>query len=182
MNGIVQIRLMGWDGMGGKESICHVQFPLKSKSHTRDSVSLKKLYPESCGVFLFTVYGDSVNLPSLNGKLCVKLFLTRLFFYITAPLPSPGLSVSSSLASSHHHQQQPIPPQQQQQQQSSPSLSTKILYFTSRSVTPFMSTVRGKTIGEVTLRDFKSLFDRPGFFRFHFKTVDKEFGMVKEEV
>ncbi len=44
-----------------------------------------------------------------------------------------------------------------------------------------MSTVN-KRIGEVTLRDFKNLFDRPGFFRFHFKTVDQEFGMVKEEV
>ena len=40
----------------------------------------------------------------------------------------------------------------------------------------------GKKIGEVTLRDFKNLYDRPGFYRFHFKTVDQEFGMVKEEV
>ena len=32
------------------------------------------------------------------------------------------------------------------------------------------------------MRDFKQLFDRPGFFRYHFKTMDKEFGMVKEEV
>ena len=39
-----------------------------------------------------------------------------------------------------------------------------------------------KQIGDVTLRDFKNLFDRPGFFRFHFKSVDQEFGMVKEEV
>ena len=37
-------------------------------------------------------------------------------------------------------------------------------------------------VGQVTLRDFKQLFDRPGFFRYHFKTMDKEFGMVKEEV
>ena len=37
-------------------------------------------------------------------------------------------------------------------------------------------------MGQVTLRDFKQLFDRPGFFRYHFKTMDKEFGMVKEEV
>jgi hypothetical protein len=44
-----------------------------------------------------------------------------------------------------------------------------------------MSSV-GKPIGDVTLRDFKNLFDRPGFFRFHFKSVDQEFGMVKEEV
>lgn len=37
-------------------------------------------------------------------------------------------------------------------------------------------------IGEATLRDFKLLFDRPGQFRYHFKTLDPEFGMVKEEV
>lgn len=58
---------------------------------------------------------------------------------------------------------------------------TKILYFTNRSSTPFMSSVQ-KRLGEVTLRDFKTLFDRPGFFRFHFKAMDQEFGMVKEEV
>jgi hypothetical protein len=63
---------------------------------------------------------------------------------------------------------------------SQPSM-TKILYFTNRSVTPFMSTIY-KKIGDITLRDFKNLFDRPGFYRFHFKTVDQEFGMVKEEV
>ena len=55
------------------------------------------------------------------------------------------------------------------------------MYFTNRSVTPFMSTMSRK-IGEITLRDFKVLFDRPGFYRFHFKSVDQEFGMVKEEV
>jgi hypothetical protein len=59
--------------------------------------------------------------------------------------------------------------------------NTKILYFTNRSVTPFMSTIN-KKIGEITLRDFKVLFDRPGFYRFHFKSVDQEFGMVKEEI
>ena len=59
--------------------------------------------------------------------------------------------------------------------------TTKILYFTNRSVTPFMSSIN-KKIGEITLRDFKVLFDRPGFYRFHFKSVDQEFGMVKEEV
>ena len=39
-----------------------------------------------------------------------------------------------------------------------------------------------KPVGKITLRDFKALFDRPGFYRYHFKTMDKEFGMVKEEV
>merc|ERR1739848_706419 len=59
--------------------------------------------------------------------------------------------------------------------------TSKILYFTNRSVTPFMSTI-SKKIGDITLRDFKVLFDRPGFYRFHFKSVDQEFGMVKEEI
>ena len=39
-----------------------------------------------------------------------------------------------------------------------------------------------RAVGQVTLRDFKQMFDRPGFYRYHFKTMDKEFGMVKEEV
>ena len=58
---------------------------------------------------------------------------------------------------------------------------TKVVYFTPRSVTPFMTSIQ-KPVGQITLRDFKALFDRPGFYRYHFKTMDKEFGMVKEEV
>ena len=84
-----------------------------------------------------------------------KTFLTNMTFYPAAYLTS-GAS-------------------------SSASTTTKILYYTNRSATPFMSSVP-KQIGDVTLRDFKNLFDRPGFFRFHFKSVDQEFGMVKEEV
>ena len=63
----------------------------------------------------------------------------------------------------------------------SSSVATKIVYFTPRSVTPFMTSVM-RPVGRITLRDFKQLFDRPGFYRYHFKTMDKEFGMVKEEV
>ena len=48
-------------------------------------------------------------------------------------------------------------------------------------MTPFMTSIQ-KPVGKITLRDFKALFDRPGFYRYHFKTMDKEFGMVKEEV
>ena len=59
--------------------------------------------------------------------------------------------------------------------------TTKILYFTNRSVTPFMCSI-SKRIGDICLADFKALFDRPGFYRYHFKAVDQEFGMVKEEV
>ena len=61
------------------------------------------------------------------------------------------------------------------------SVTTKIVYFTPRSVTPFMTSI-SRPVGRITLRDFKALFDRPGFYRYHFKTMDKEFGMVKEEV
>ena len=63
----------------------------------------------------------------------------------------------------------------------SPGVATKIVYFTPRSVTPFMTSIM-RPVGRITLRDFKALFDRPGFYRYHFKTMDKEFGMVKEEV
>ncbi|KAJ8267081.1 hypothetical protein GJAV_G00138120 [Gymnothorax javanicus] len=69
--------------------------------------------------------------------------------------------------------------------QSSPllntSVSTKVLYFTDRSLTPFMLNIP-KRLGEVTLRDFKAAVDREGSFRYHFKALDPEFGTVKEEV
>ncbi|EDO37929.1 predicted protein, partial [Nematostella vectensis] len=39
-----------------------------------------------------------------------------------------------------------------------------------------------KALGNITLRDFKHMFDRPGPYRFHFKALDPEFGTVKEEV
>ncbi|KAJ8275921.1 hypothetical protein COCON_G00076730 [Conger conger] len=69
--------------------------------------------------------------------------------------------------------------------QSSPLLNasacTKVLYFTDRSLTPFMVNIP-KRLGEVTLRDFKAAVDREGSFRYHFKALDPEFGTVKEEV
>ncbi|XP_048199793.1 dixin isoform X2 [Perognathus longimembris pacificus] len=68
--------------------------------------------------------------------------------------------------------------------QSSPALSsmcTKVLYFTDRSLTPFMVNIP-KRLGEVTLKDFKAAIDREGNHRYHFKALDPEFGTVKEEV
>ncbi|KAJ8391249.1 hypothetical protein AAFF_G00095160 [Aldrovandia affinis] len=59
--------------------------------------------------------------------------------------------------------------------------STKVLYFTSRSLTPFLINIP-KRLGDVTLRDFKLAVDREGSFRYHFKALDPEFGTVKEEV
>ncbi|CAO2635115.1 Dixdc1 [Lemmus lemmus] len=68
--------------------------------------------------------------------------------------------------------------------QSSPTVSstcTKVLYFTDRSLTPFMVNIP-KRLGEVTLKDFKAAIDREGTHRYHFKALDPEFGTVKEEV
>ncbi|XP_072467211.1 dixin isoform X1 [Notamacropus eugenii] len=69
--------------------------------------------------------------------------------------------------------------------QSSPTINnnacTKVLYFTDRSLTPFMVNIP-KRLGEVTLKDFKAAIDREGNHRYHFKALDPEFGTVKEEV
>ncbi|XP_068440716.1 dixin-A isoform X6 [Clinocottus analis] len=61
------------------------------------------------------------------------------------------------------------------------AICTKVLYFTDRSLTPFLINIP-KRLGEVTLRDFKAAVDRQGSFRYHFKALDPEFGTVKEEV
>ncbi|XP_069081089.1 dixin isoform X2 [Pleurodeles waltl] len=58
---------------------------------------------------------------------------------------------------------------------------TKVLYFTDRSLTPFMVNIP-KRLGDVTLSDFKAAIDREGTYRYHFKALDPEFGTVKEEV
>ncbi|XP_053307673.1 dixin isoform X2 [Spea bombifrons] len=69
--------------------------------------------------------------------------------------------------------------------QSAPAMGssscTKVLYFTDRSLTPFMVNIP-KRLGEVTLKDFKAAIDREGNHRYHFKALDPEFGTVKEEV
>ncbi|KAL6071544.1 hypothetical protein STEG23_024515, partial [Scotinomys teguina] len=74
--------------------------------------------------------------------------------------------------------------QKKQERKSSPSVSstcTKVLYFTDRSLTPFMVNIP-KRLGEVTLKDFKAAIDREGNHRYHFKALDPEFGTVKEEM
>ncbi|KFP50280.1 Dixin, partial [Cathartes aura] len=63
----------------------------------------------------------------------------------------------------------------------STSACSKVLYFTDRSLTPFMVNIP-KRLGEVTLKDFKVAIDREGTHRYHFKALDPEFGTVKEEV
>ncbi|XP_053503451.1 dixin-A isoform X2 [Ictalurus furcatus] len=63
----------------------------------------------------------------------------------------------------------------------STSTSTKVLYFTDRALTPFLVNIP-KRLGEVTLQDFKAAVGRHNNFRYHFKSLDPEFGTVKEEV
>lgn len=58
---------------------------------------------------------------------------------------------------------------------------TKVVYYMEKSPSPFMSVIP-KRIGDIQLGDFKVLLDRSGNFRYHFKTYDKEFGVIKEEV
>ncbi|XP_019729126.1 dixin isoform X1 [Hippocampus comes] len=67
------------------------------------------------------------------------------------------------------------------QSSSTSTSSTKILYFTGRSPTPFMINIP-KRLGEVTLKDVKAAVDQEGNYRYHFKALDPEFGTVKEEV
>ncbi|XP_067945316.1 dixin-like [Watersipora subatra] len=62
--------------------------------------------------------------------------------------------------------------------------STKLLCFSSKSVTPSMKTVQ-KKLGEITLRDFKSVFpagNEGPRLKYEFKSLDPEFGTVKEEL
>ncbi|XP_062894662.1 dixin-like isoform X1 [Mobula hypostoma] len=58
---------------------------------------------------------------------------------------------------------------------------TKVLYFIDRSLVPIMISI-AKSLGEVTLKDFKAAVGREGNFRYHFKALDPEFGTVKEEL
>ncbi|XP_065560773.1 dixin-A-like [Artemia franciscana] len=62
-----------------------------------------------------------------------------------------------------------------------PQETTKALYFTDRSLTPFLIILQGR-LGEVVLRDFKMAIDRPNRYRFLFKTPDPDYGFVKQEI
>ncbi|XP_042199854.1 dixin isoform X5 [Callorhinchus milii] len=64
---------------------------------------------------------------------------------------------------------------------SSSTAYTKVVYFTDRSLVPFMVNIP-KRLGEVALKDFKEAIDREGNYRYHFKALDPEFGTVKEEL
>ncbi|XP_042856469.1 LOW QUALITY PROTEIN: dixin-A-like, partial [Penaeus japonicus] len=59
--------------------------------------------------------------------------------------------------------------------------STKIIYFTERTVTPFMSTINKRLGDIINLQDLKYVV-KPETLRFHFKSHDPEYGMVKEEI
>lgn len=59
--------------------------------------------------------------------------------------------------------------------------STKVLYFTDKTVNPSMCTIN-KRLGDITLKDFKDHVSVKGNYRYLFKALDPEFGTVKEEV
>ncbi|CAG2195428.1 Dixin [Mytilus edulis] len=65
--------------------------------------------------------------------------------------------------------------------QLNPQPTTKVLYFTDRTVNPSMCTIH-KRLGEITLKDFKDHICVKGNYRYSFKALDPEFGTVKEEV
>ncbi|KAJ8388296.1 hypothetical protein AAFF_G00134500, partial [Aldrovandia affinis] len=96
-----------------------------------------------------------------------------------------GRGKSPSCKATHTDRDSWPPSTKMAHSQSSPvlnaSASTKVLYFTDRSLTPFIVNIP-KRLGEVTLKDFKAAVDREGSFRYHFKALDPEFGTVKEEV
>ena len=126
----------------------------------------------------FQILGQ--NLSNFFVGILVQTMTPKIHFEIKWPLASK-LEHSDAVLINLMHFLGPIAsPSAQKASLPGPS-TTKILYFTNRSSTPFMSAISRK-IGEITLRDFKVLFDRPGFYRFHFKTVDEDYGMVKEEV
>ncbi|XP_065056021.1 dixin-like isoform X1 [Rhopilema esculentum] len=58
---------------------------------------------------------------------------------------------------------------------------TKVLYFINQSVTPYLASIN-KSLGEITLKDFKNLLDRGGSHRYYFKSMDPDFGSVREEL
>ncbi|XP_039258101.2 dixin-like [Styela clava] len=60
--------------------------------------------------------------------------------------------------------------------------STTVIYFTERNMTPARASIF-KKIGEITLRDFKSVIQVPADnYKFNFKALDPEFGTVKKEI
>lgn len=58
---------------------------------------------------------------------------------------------------------------------------TTIIYFDESNMTPVRATTP-KKIGEITLKDVKSILRTSDHYRFNFKALDPEFGTVKKEV
>eukprot|EP00111_Clytia_hemisphaerica_P018190 TCONS_00053793-protein len=61
------------------------------------------------------------------------------------------------------------------------SEQVKIVYFLGKSVTPILKS-SDIGLGYLTLHDFKELVNRPGKYRYFFKSKDKDFGFVREEL
>jgi len=57
----------------------------------------------------------------------------------------------------------------------------KVIYYLGKSITPVLK-MSEIGIGYLTLRDFKTLVNRPGKYRYFFKSIDKDFGCVREEL
>ncbi|KAI4895579.1 hypothetical protein NFI96_015677 [Prochilodus magdalenae] len=137
---------------------------------TKLDESLRRLSESSCHTLSGCEnngYSHMLETPSLS------------FSHIMDPTKSPGRRAN-------HTDRESWPPTSKiAHSHSSPvlsaSASTKVLYFTDRSLTPFLVNIP-KRLGEVTLQDFKAAVDRHGSFRYHFKSLDPEFGTVKEEV
>lgn len=124
------------------------------------------------------------------ATLCERVNAIETFKCDTSSIPpideASGFSSPAEQSFSESTWHQPVP----QLRATNPSYyrshreskhPTKVLYFMSRSTTPFQCTIH-KRLNEITLRDFKTLFDRPGQYRFHFKTLDPIYGAVKEEI
>ncbi|PIK48585.1 putative dixin [Apostichopus japonicus] len=130
--------------------------------------------------------GKSQNPMVPSMRKSQSLMLTSMGKSQSPMVPSVGKSQSPMIPSIGKSQRAMVPsmartrsPMQSKDIQSQPQ--TKVLYFTERTVTPFMTSIP-RRLGEVTLRDFKSIFDKEGEYRYHFKALDPEFGTVKEEV
>jgi hypothetical protein len=117
--------------------------------------------------------GNGNNLLAISSGLSTNGSLSST----SSSSTSSATNSSSSLAASNG--------QQQQLQTSGAATTTKCIYYVGKCATPYMVTI-GKPCEQVTLSDFKSsvrIVNSPATsYLYRFKTVDPEFGVIKEEV
>ena len=98
------------------------------------------------------------------------------------PVPTNCCSSSSLLSSSNVSSATNSSSSLQNVAAASSSNNTKCIYYVDKGSTPFMTTIC-KNIEQITLNDFKeSVKLKPGNYVFRFKTLDPEFGVLKEEI